>query len=195
MQIDYSIDDREAERRILPLAAEVRAGVLTAVPFGRGRLFRAVRERPLPDWAQGFAGSWAQFFLKYLLGDQRVTAVIPGTADAAHMTDNLGAMRGLEYPHQVEITVDGERVHLGKFGGNEDFKWALENITLAADDAERRSGTRVNLKAGPREIGIAFLDMPGENTLRLQPFIRSSNDTLDPSGHAHIDSFTITGPQ
>jgi aryl-alcohol dehydrogenase-like predicted oxidoreductase len=94
VQIDYSVDDREAERRILPLAAEVRAGVLTAVPFGRGRLFRAVRERPLPDWAQGFAGSWAQFFLKYLLGDPRVTAVIPGTADAAHMTDNLGAMRG-----------------------------------------------------------------------------------------------------
>ena len=94
VQIDYSIDDREAEKRILPLAAEVRAGVLTAVPFGRGRLFRAVRERPLPDWAQGFAGSWAQFFLKYLLGDPRVTAVIPGTADAAHMTDNLGAMRG-----------------------------------------------------------------------------------------------------
>jgi aryl-alcohol dehydrogenase-like predicted oxidoreductase len=94
VQIDYSIDDREAEQRILPLAAEVKAGVLTALPFGRGRLFRAVRERPLPDWAQSFAGSWAQFFLKYLLGDQRVTAVIPGTADAAHMTDDLGAMRG-----------------------------------------------------------------------------------------------------
>src|SRR6516165_8491082 len=94
VQIDYSIDDREVERRILPLAAEVKAGVLTAVPFGRGRLFRAVRDRPLPDWAKSFAGSWAQFFLKYLLGDPRVTAVIPGTADAAHMTDNLGAMRG-----------------------------------------------------------------------------------------------------
>jgi len=94
VQIDYSIDDREAEQRILPLAAEVKAGVLTALPFGRGRLFRAVRDRPLPDWARGFAGSWAQFFLKYLLGDPRVTAVIPGTADAAHMTDNLGAMRG-----------------------------------------------------------------------------------------------------
>jgi aryl-alcohol dehydrogenase-like predicted oxidoreductase len=94
VQIDYSIDDREVERRILPLAAEVKAGVLTAVPFGRGRLFRAVRDRPPPDWAKSFAGSWAQFFLKYLLGDPRVTAVIPGTADAAHMTDNLGAMRG-----------------------------------------------------------------------------------------------------
>ncbi len=94
VQIDYSIDDREAEERILPLAAETKAGVLTALPFGRGRLFRAVRDRPLPVWAQSFAGSWAQFFLKYLLGDTRVTAVIPGTADPAHMTDNLGAMRG-----------------------------------------------------------------------------------------------------
>lgn len=94
VQVDYSIDNREAEARILPLAAEHRAAVLTALPFGRGRLFRAVRDRPVPDWAAGFAGSWAQFFLKYLLGDERVTAVIPGTTSAEHMTDNLGAMRG-----------------------------------------------------------------------------------------------------
>jgi len=94
VQIDYSLDDREAEKRVLPLAAEVNAGVLTALPFGRGRLFRAVRGRQIPDWATGFAGSWAQFFLKYLIGDERVTAVIPGTSDPAHMADNLGAMRG-----------------------------------------------------------------------------------------------------
>ncbi len=94
VQIDYSIEDREAERRILPLAAETKAAVLTALPFGRARLFRAVRGRTLPDWATPFAASWAQFFLKYLLADPRVTAVIPGTADPAHMTDNIGAMRG-----------------------------------------------------------------------------------------------------
>jgi aryl-alcohol dehydrogenase-like predicted oxidoreductase len=94
VQIDYSLDDREAEERILPLAAEVKAGVLTALPFGRARLFRAVHGKELPDWAHGFAESWAQFFLKYLLGDPRVTAVIPGTADPAHMADNAGAMRG-----------------------------------------------------------------------------------------------------
>lgn len=94
VQIDYSLDDREAEKRILPLAAEVQAGVLTALPFGRSRLFRAVRGKSMPEWAGGFAGSWAQFFLKYLLGDARVTAVIPGTGDPIHMLDNLGAMRG-----------------------------------------------------------------------------------------------------
>ena len=94
VQIDYSLDDREAEKRILPLAAEVKAGVLTALPFGRARLFRAVRGKELPDWAREFANSWGQFFLKYLLADARVTAVIPGTADPAHMIDNLGAMRG-----------------------------------------------------------------------------------------------------
>jgi aryl-alcohol dehydrogenase-like predicted oxidoreductase len=90
----YSLDNREAEKRLLPLASETRTAVLTALPFGRGRLFRAVRGKDLPDWAKEFgAQSWAQFFLKFLLGDERVTAVIPA-ADAAHMTDNLGAGRG-----------------------------------------------------------------------------------------------------
>lgn len=111
VQIDYSIDDREAEKRILPLAADVKAGVLTALPFGRARLFRAVRGKEIPDWARGFADSWAQFFLKYLLADPRVTGVIPGTADAAHMTDNLGAMRGAlpnqEQRRQMVAFVEG----------------------------------------------------------------------------------------
>jgi aryl-alcohol dehydrogenase-like predicted oxidoreductase len=101
VQVDYSLDDRAAQERILPLAAEVKAGVLTALPFGRGRLFRVVRGRDIPDWAKDFAGTWAQFFLKYLLADERVTAVIPGTSNPAHMADNLGAMRG-RLPDQDE---------------------------------------------------------------------------------------------
>ncbi|HEY1895716.1 MAG TPA: aldo/keto reductase, partial [Terracidiphilus sp.] len=69
--------------------------VLTDLPFARNRLFRAVRGQKLPEWAGDFdATSWAQFFLKYLLGNQAVTAVIPGTSNAQHMADNLGAGRG-----------------------------------------------------------------------------------------------------
>jgi aryl-alcohol dehydrogenase-like predicted oxidoreductase len=94
VQIDYSLDNRGAEKTILPLAAEIRAGVLTAMPYGNGTLFKAVHGKELPDWARSFANSWGQFFLKYLLGDSRVTAVIPGTGDPGHMTDNAGAMRG-----------------------------------------------------------------------------------------------------
>jgi aryl-alcohol dehydrogenase-like predicted oxidoreductase len=94
VQIDYSLDNRVAEKTILPMAADTKAGVLTALPYGNGRLFKAVRGRELPDWARAFAGSWGQFFLKFLLADSRVTAVIPGTSDAGHMTDNAGAMRG-----------------------------------------------------------------------------------------------------
>ncbi|WP_024508534.1 aldo/keto reductase [Bradyrhizobium sp. ARR65] len=94
VQIDYSLDNRGAEKAILPLAAEIRAGVLTALPYGNGRLFRAVHGKELPDWARVFANSWGQFFLKYLLGDPRVTAVIPGTSNPGHMVDNAGAMRG-----------------------------------------------------------------------------------------------------
>ena len=94
VQIDYSIDNRVAEERILPLAADMRAAVLTAVPLGRARLFRAVRGMPIPDWAQEFSATWAEFFLKFLLADERITAAIPGTSSAEHMTDNLGALRG-----------------------------------------------------------------------------------------------------
>jgi aryl-alcohol dehydrogenase-like predicted oxidoreductase len=107
VQIDYSLDSRVAEKTILPLAGEIRAGVLTALPYGNGRLFKAVHGKELPDWARVFANSWGQFFLKYLLGDSRVTAVIPGTGDPGHMTDNAGAMRGpLPDPDQRRRMID-----------------------------------------------------------------------------------------
>jgi aryl-alcohol dehydrogenase-like predicted oxidoreductase len=95
LEIDYSIEDREVEKRLLPLAADTGTAVLTAMPFGGGDLFRAVRRRPLPAWAGEFgAATWGQFFLKYLLGDPTVTAVIPGTGNPAHMADNVAAGRG-----------------------------------------------------------------------------------------------------
>jgi len=108
---------------------------------------------------------------------------------------NLGAMRGLEYQHQLEITVDGARVHLARFGGDEDFKASLRNPTLAGDDVDSRARVRVRLSAGPHTIGVAFLEKTAaQNSWRLQPFLRSSHDTFDPTGYPHIDVFSITGP-
>jgi len=108
---------------------------------------------------------------------------------------NLGVVRGLEYAHQIEYTVDGERVHLSDIGGEEDFKANLKNMTKAGDDVEKRAAFRMPLKAGPHTITVAFLERTtAENPLRLQPFIRSSNDTLDTIGHPHLDTFTLTGP-
>ena len=98
-------------------------------------------------------------------------------------------MRGLEYQHQIEITVDGARVHLAAFGGDEDFKASLKNPTLAGDDVEARARVRVPLKAGPHTIGVAFIEKPAaQNSWRLQPFLRSSHDTFDPTGYPHIES-------
>ena len=108
---------------------------------------------------------------------------------------NLGVVRGLEYEHQLEYTVDGRRVHLSRVGGDEDFKANLKNMTKAGDDVEARAHIRIPLKAGPHAITAAFLERTEAiNPLRLQPFIRSSNDTLDTIGSPHLDTFTITGP-
>lgn len=95
LEIDYAIDNRDAEQRLLPAAADVGAAVLVALPFGRGKLFRKALGSKLPEWADEFdCTSWGQFFLKFILSLPAVTAVIPGTDKAAHMIDNLAAGRG-----------------------------------------------------------------------------------------------------
>jgi aryl-alcohol dehydrogenase-like predicted oxidoreductase len=95
VQVNYSISDRAAEKRVLPAAKDAGAAVICNLPFGRGGLFRLVRGKPLPEWAAEFdATSWAQFFLKFMISHEAVNAVIPGTEDAGHMKDNLGAGRG-----------------------------------------------------------------------------------------------------
>lgn len=95
LEIDYAIDNREAEKRVLPAAADAGTAVLVALPFGRGRLFRSALGKKLPDWAAEIdCKSWGQFFLKFILGHPAITAVIPGTDKAQHMMDNLGAGLG-----------------------------------------------------------------------------------------------------
>jgi aryl-alcohol dehydrogenase-like predicted oxidoreductase len=95
VELNYSINDREVESRLLPACVDAGAAVLTALPLGRSSLFRVIRGKELPEWAKEFdARSWGQFFLKFLLGNKAVTAVIPGTTNAEHMADNLAAGRG-----------------------------------------------------------------------------------------------------
>ncbi|MEE8447287.1 MAG: aldo/keto reductase [Gemmatimonadota bacterium] len=95
VQVNYSLANRQAEQRLLPLAADRGIAVLVNLPFGRGRLFRAVGDRPLPGWTAEFdCESWAQFFLKFLLSNEAVTCVIPGTAKMEYLADNVGAARG-----------------------------------------------------------------------------------------------------
>jgi cytochrome c551/c552 len=108
---------------------------------------------------------------------------------------NLGVMRGLEYEHQIEYAVDGERVHLFSMGGEADFKANLVNMTKLGDDVDDRGRLRLSLKAGPHVFTAAFVARTAAlNPTRLQPFIRSSTDTRDTSGHPHFEMLTITGP-
>ena len=94
IQINYSLGEREAENRLLPAAADLGVAVLINRPFVAGRLFRAVGDRPLPDWAAEFAASWGQFFLKFIVSHPAVTCAIPATSKLRHMVDNAGAGHG-----------------------------------------------------------------------------------------------------
>ncbi|MGE5625405.1 MAG: aldo/keto reductase [Bacillota bacterium] len=96
VQLDYSLEDRAAEARLLPLAAESGMAVLVNRPLGGGGLIRRLAKRPLPDWAReaGY-GSWAELLLKFILARPEVTAVIPGTGDPAHMAEFVRAGEGV----------------------------------------------------------------------------------------------------
>jgi aryl-alcohol dehydrogenase-like predicted oxidoreductase len=101
LQINYALDDREAERRVLPLAAERGVAVLVNMPFGGGGLLRRLLPKPLPPWA-GEIGctSWAQLLLKFVLGHPAVTCAIPGTRRREHMEDNVRAGFGSVPPRE-----------------------------------------------------------------------------------------------
>lgn len=95
IQVDFSLGNREAAERLLPLAADQGVAVLTNLPFGRGRMFAAVREQALPSWAADIdATTWAQVLLKYIMSAPGTVIPIPGTTKPHHAEDNLGAARG-----------------------------------------------------------------------------------------------------
>jgi len=95
VQFTYNVLDREAEKRLLPLAADRQLGVIINRPFRRGDLFDRFQRHPLPPWAADFdCANWAQFFLKFIVSHPAVTCAIPATSRVDHMKENMGAARG-----------------------------------------------------------------------------------------------------
>jgi diketogulonate reductase-like aldo/keto reductase len=95
LQINYSLEEPESEKRVLPLAAELGTAVIINRPFAEGALFRRVKGKTLPPWVKEFGiTSWAQYFLKWIVSHPAVTCAIPGTGKPEHMKDNLAAGYG-----------------------------------------------------------------------------------------------------
>jgi len=102
VQFTYNILDREAEERLLPIAAERKLGVITNRPFQGGELFPRFARHPLPEWAGEFGcKNWAQFFLKFIISHPAVTCTIPATSNIDHMKENMGALNG-QLPSEQE---------------------------------------------------------------------------------------------
>ncbi len=95
IQINYSLEQREAAERILPLAADRGMAVMINRAFGGGRIFQKVGDQPLPEWAKDFGcNSWPQFLLNYALGHPAATLSIPGMTKVRYIDDNFGAAHG-----------------------------------------------------------------------------------------------------
>ena len=177
--------------RYLNAAGRVSAlaiGDPTAVPGNQTFIIRQDRsqDRHIEGMPIGtFGGGMAKVNLP-LDGEYVITAKLFRT--------NLGAMRGLELPNQYEVSVDGERVHLVPVGGEKDHLAHLANPTVAGDEIDNRLTVRVKLKAGPHTVAVAWVQNSAQPPWKLQPFIRSSIDTIDMTGRPHIDRFAISGP-
>jgi hypothetical protein len=108
---------------------------------------------------------------------------------------NLEAIRGLEHPHQIEITVGGERVFIDTIGGERDSERAAgQSVTDYSDAIDGRLQVRVPVRAGTHTVGAAFIRKIGGGTQRLRPFLRSSAGTYDATGRPHIETLTVAGP-
>ena len=133
------------------------------------------------------------------IGGTRVRYTFPLDGDyvfqAKLYRTNLNIVRGLEYPHDVEVAIDGKRVYLTTIGGREDLESLFDKPTDTGDAVDARLRVRVPVTAGAHEVTVAFVeDSPVAEPVRLQPFLRSSIDNFDWAGRPHMQTFTITGP-
>ena len=133
------------------------------------------------------------------IGGLRVRHFFPLTGEYTFQVrlqhTNFGNLRGLDYPHDIEVTVDGRRVHTARIGGEDDLAAMFAAPQQAGQAIEARLAVRLRFDAGPRAVTAAVIRNFGlGDTRRLQPFLRSSANTLDWTGVPHIQSLTITGP-
>jgi len=133
------------------------------------------------------------------LGGTRVRHIFPLDGEYDIQTKlyrtNLNMVRGLQYPHDFEIAIDGKTVHRATIGGNADLAAMFEKPTDTGDDVERRMRAKVKVSAGAHDVTVAFVgNMAVKDAVRLQPFLRSSADNFDWAGHPHIQTVAITGP-
>jgi len=133
------------------------------------------------------------------VGGLRVQHTFPLDAEYEFRTQlyrtNLNIVRGLQYPSEFEIAIDGQQVHHVTIGGNDDLAAMYDKPTDTGDAVELRMRVRVPVKAGPHEVTATFIEnMSVKDTVRLQPFLRSSADNFDWAGRPHIQTFSVTGP-
>jgi mono/diheme cytochrome c family protein len=132
------------------------------------------------------------------VGGVAVTHVFPLDAeyefDLGLFRNNLDVIRGLEHTHQIEISIDGQRVFLEGVGGKYEANRAGTTVNELSDSTDSRLTVRVPVEAGPRTVAATFVRKIGEGTNRLRPFERSNSGTYDGTGRPHVETLTITGP-
>jgi uncharacterized protein DUF1592/uncharacterized protein DUF1588/uncharacterized protein DUF1587/uncharacterized protein DUF1585/uncharacterized protein DUF1595 len=133
------------------------------------------------------------------LGGTRINHFFPRDGEYVFQTrlfrTNFDNMRGIEYPYEFELTIDGARVHHASIGGPADLAAAFERPKETADAIDERLGVRLRISAGPHEVVAAFIgSAPTADATKLRPFLKSAFDTLDWTGRPHVRMLTITGP-
>jgi diketogulonate reductase-like aldo/keto reductase len=109
IQVNYSVGERDAERRLLPLAQERRVAIIANRPFATGQLFSRLRQRPLPSWAEEIGcESWAQILLKFIVSHPAITCVIPATSNVTHLRDNMKAAYGVLPDEKLRARIAAE---------------------------------------------------------------------------------------